>query len=83
MQQAREERENKQLDEYFSLKTQAERDKHLDKLIDEMEARRKEWERRAATQPTTRPNERRRSTTQPTTGPTTRRTIVAMIPADN
>jgi uncharacterized membrane protein YgcG len=73
MQQAREERENKQMDEYFALKTQKDREKYLDKMIDDMEARRKEWERRAATQPTTRPDrERRRSTTQPTTGPTTR-----------
>jgi uncharacterized membrane protein YgcG len=70
MEKAWEERQNKQMDEYFAMKTQADRDKYLDKMIDEMEARRKEWERRAATQPTTRPA--RRATTGPTTGPTTR-----------
>ncbi|MBC8106433.1 MAG: hypothetical protein H7Z14_07585 [Anaerolineae bacterium] len=70
MQAAREAEENKRLDEYFALKTQADRNKYIDKVIDEMEARRKEWERQASTRPTTRPADR--ATTRPTTGPTTR-----------
>lgn len=70
LEKLREERENKQMDEFFALKTQADRDRYLDKQIDEMEARRKEFQQRAATQPTTRPWQH--STTRPTSGPTTR-----------
>lgn len=69
MQQMWEERENKQMDAYFAISTQADRNKYLDKLIDEEQARQKERQQRASTRPTTRPA---RSTTQPTTGPTTR-----------
>jgi len=70
MQTMFEQRMDKQMDDYFALKTPADRTKYLDKLIDEQEARRKEWEQRAATQPSTRPW--RRPTTQSTTQPTTR-----------
>ncbi len=54
--QAGEARMNKTMDEYFALPTGKEREKYLDKMIDEMEARRRDWQQRAATQPTTRPN---------------------------
>lgn len=54
--QAMEARMNKTMDEYFVLPAGKERDKYLDKMIDEMEARRREWQQRATTQPTTRPN---------------------------
>lgn len=50
----REVRENQQLDEYFKLSPE-ERKKHLDRQIDEEEARRKAWQERAATRPTSRP----------------------------
>jgi hypothetical protein len=70
MDTAREQREDKQMDEFFALKTPAERNKYLDKMLDEGEARRRDWQQRAATQPTTRPS--RRPTTQSTTRPTTR-----------
>src|SRR5205823_1890234 len=70
MQAVFEQRMDKQMDEYFALKAAADRTKYLDKLIDEEQARRKEWEQRAATQPSTRPS--RRPTTQSTTQPTTR-----------
>ena len=71
MQKQWEERENKQMDAFFAINTQADRNKYLDKLIDEEQARQKERERRASTRPTTRPWQQR-STTQPATGPTTR-----------
>ncbi|MGH7179655.1 MAG: hypothetical protein ACREJC_19930 [Tepidisphaeraceae bacterium] len=67
MWQRREAETDKQVDGYFALPTQKERDKYLDKMIDGMEARRKEFERRAATQPA-RNRDRERG---PTTGPTT------------
>jgi len=70
MQAMFEQRMDKQMDDYFSLKSAQDRTKYLDKLIDEQESRRKEWEQRAATRPTTQP--RPRPTTGPTTGPSTR-----------
>lgn len=50
----REVRENQQLDEYFKLSPE-ERKKYLDQQIDEEEKRRKQWQERAATRPTSRP----------------------------
>ncbi len=62
MEDSRERRMDKQLDEYFAL-PEKDRVKYLDKQIDEMQARMREWQSRAATQPARRP------TTEPTTRP--------------
>ena len=56
---------DQRMDAYFALSTPKDRQKYLDKLIDEMEARRREWERRATTRP---------ATSQPTSRPTSRPT---------
>jgi hypothetical protein len=61
MQESWEKRMDKQLDDYFAL-PEKDRTKYLDKQIDEMQARMREWQSRAATQPSRRP----------TTGPATR-----------
>ncbi len=55
MADASEARMNKTMDDYFALPAGKERDKYLDKMIDEQEAMRRRWQQRAATQPSTRP----------------------------
>lgn len=55
MRERREAEETKRVDAFFALPPGKERDKYLDKMIDEMESRRREWQQRAATQPSTRP----------------------------
>lgn len=51
MGQAWEADQQKRLDAYFALNTPVERTRYLDQMINEMEARRKEWDARAATRP--------------------------------
>jgi hypothetical protein len=65
MMDAFEARMNKTVDDYFAL-DQKDRDKYLDKLIDEQEAMRRQWQQRATTRPTSRPaREDRPATTRP------------------
>ena len=64
-------RMDKTMGEYFALPP-AQREKFLDKMIDDMQARGREWQRRAASQPSTRP-ERDRGGDRPTTGPSEER----------
>lgn len=49
--QQREREMQQRMDTYFALKTDAERSKYLDKMIDEMQSRMREWQSRAATRP--------------------------------
>ncbi len=58
--------QQKRLDAFFALKTPAERTRHLDQMINEMEARRKEWETGAATRPS---GDRDRRSDGPTSQP--------------
>ena len=56
MRQRWEAEQTKRVNDFFALPPGKERDKYLDRVIDEMEARRRDWEqRRSTTQPTTRP----------------------------
>ena len=68
MMDAFEARMNKTMDEYFALDAKA-REKYLDKLIDEQEAMRRQWQQRAATQPATRPTTRPDRGDRPATRP--------------
>ena len=68
MMDAAEARWNKTTDEYFALDAKG-REKYLDKLIDEQEAMRRQWQQRAATQPTSRPSTRPAWADRPTTQP--------------
>jgi hypothetical protein len=54
MGEAREAQMNKVMDDYFALAPK-DREKYLDKLIDEQEAMRRQWQQRATTRPSTRP----------------------------
>ena len=64
MGEAMEARMNKVMDDYFALPPK-DRDKYLDKLIDEQEARMREWRQRATTRPATRPAREDRPTSRP------------------
>ncbi|HRK31436.1 MAG TPA: hypothetical protein PLD59_10190 [Tepidisphaeraceae bacterium] len=66
---AREQEMQARLDAFFALKTQPERTKFLDQMINEMEARRKQWEARAATQPSGDRERRDRRPDGPTSQP--------------
>jgi uncharacterized membrane protein YgcG len=67
--EAMEARMNRSMDEFFVLPAGKERDAYLDRMIDEMEARRREWQERSTTQPTTRPNWAERRGDGPATQP--------------
>jgi len=62
--EVREAQMNKVMDDYFALQPK-DRDKYLDKLIDEQEARMREFQRRATTRPTTRPARQDPPTSRP------------------
>lgn len=64
---AREMEMQKQMNTFFALKTPADRNKFLDKMIDEQQARMREWQQRATTRPARPEGERRERgpTTQP------------------
>jgi pyruvate/2-oxoglutarate dehydrogenase complex dihydrolipoamide acyltransferase (E2) component len=49
--QAREAEMQKRVDGYFALQTAAERNRYLDKMIDEMQARMREFQQRSTTRP--------------------------------
>jgi hypothetical protein len=57
--QAREAEMQKRVDGYFALKTDAERDRYLDQVISEMQARMREFERMSTTRPARPDSERR------------------------
>lgn len=62
---AREMEMQKQMNAFFALKTPADRNKFLDKMIDEQQARMREWQQRATTRPARAEGERRGPSTQP------------------
>jgi hypothetical protein len=64
MMEAFESRMNKTMDDYFALQPK-DREKYLDKLIDEQEAMRRQWQQRATTRPATRPAREDRPTSRP------------------
>lgn len=66
---AREMEMQKQMNAYFALKTPVDRNKFLDKMIDEQQARMREWQQRATTRPARPEGERRDRDRGPTTQP--------------